>query len=87
MEPALVSNYAKLLQPLVRNYAFIRALPNGMTTARKPGESGVMEKVTREHYLCFFDRFRLEKESKAIVLPSIQTNEAQYHDLFFQRAI
>lgn len=85
MEPTLVANYAKLLQPLVRNHVYIRALPNGMPEAKNPGESGVMEKVTRDHYIRFFNQFRLDKENKAIILPDIQEIDVPYRDMFFQR--
>ncbi len=59
MEPEVVQNYAKHVNRLVKSYILLRNQRSGKQVAKKPGDFGVLEPVTREHYLEFFSGFDL----------------------------
>ncbi|MEA1922170.1 MAG: putative sugar O-methyltransferase [Pseudomonadota bacterium] len=59
MEPDVVENYAKHVNRLVKNYILLRNQRYGKQVANKVGDFGVLEPVTREHYLKFFSGFDL----------------------------
>ena len=59
MEPDVVANYAKHVNRLVKNYILLRNQRHGKQIASKAGDFGVLEPVTREHYLEFFSDFDL----------------------------
>ena len=59
MEPDVVKNYAKHVNRLVKSYILLRNQRFGKQVAKKSGNFGVLEPVTREHYLEFFSDFDL----------------------------
>ena len=59
MEPNVVANYAKHVNRLVKSYILLRNQRSGKQVAKKAGDFGVLEPVTREHYLKFFSGFDL----------------------------
>lgn len=59
MEPNVVENYAEHVNRLVKNYILLRNQRSGKQVAARAGDFGVLEPVTREHYLKFFSGFGL----------------------------
>ncbi|MCK5679862.1 hypothetical protein KAI46_03515 [bacterium] len=59
MEPEVVENYAMHVNRLVKSYILLRNQRSGKQIAKKAGDFGVLEPVTREHYLKFFSDFDL----------------------------
>ena len=59
MEPEVVENYAMHVNRLVKSYILLRNQRSGKQVAKKAGDFGVLEPVTREHYLKFFSDFDL----------------------------
>ena len=59
MEPPVVANYAKHVNRLVKNHILLRNQRSGKQVAVTTGDFGVLEPVTREHYLDFFGDFDL----------------------------
>jgi len=59
MEPGVVENYAKYVNKLVNSYILLRNQRSGKQITQNPGDFGVLEPVTREHYLKFFSSFDL----------------------------
>lgn len=57
MEPRVVQNYAGFVQELVDGYLVLRNAVAGKHLARAEGDVGVVEKITRDDYPRFFDRF------------------------------
>ncbi len=83
MEPEVVENYAIHLKRLVRRYGYIRAVPEGIPTAPKPGAAGTLEKVTKDHYIRYLDTFDLVDESPVALLPHLPGTSNEYRDMFF----
>ena len=83
MEPEVVSNYAHHLDRLVERYGYVRALPQGTFVARRPGEPGVLQKTTRQHYVDYFHNFELLDEAPAEVLPNLPGTLSAYRDMMF----
>lgn len=59
MEPEVVENYAEHVNRLVKKFILLRNQRAGKQVAAKAGDFGVLEPVTREHYLNFFSDFDL----------------------------
>lgn len=57
MEPDIVENYASHINRLVKGYLLLRNQRTGKQVAERPGDVGVLEPVTREHYIRFFEPF------------------------------
>lgn len=57
MEPPVVANYARLVQPLTARHVLMRNSAHGKTVARSAGEHGVLEPVTTEFTIAAFDAF------------------------------
>lgn len=59
MEPEVVANYAKFVNNHVDKYILLRNSRTGKEVAKKPGEIGVFNPVTREHYIKYFNKFEV----------------------------
>ena len=57
MEPSVVANYAKVIQPLVKKYVLFRNSAHGKPVAKKSGKLGVIEPVTADFINKQFDEF------------------------------
>lgn len=66
MEPEVVANYVKVVQPLVRKAVLLRNSVRGKVVASKPGEIGVFEPTTTDHIIRNFDQFELLGRDSAI---------------------
>lgn len=87
MEPHIVQNYAGIAQDIVRKWVYIMAVPEGAGLARRRGERGVLEKVTKDHYLKFFDRFQMIDMSPADFLPRLgKFHDSHWNMLFVRRS-
>jgi putative sugar O-methyltransferase len=83
MEPEIVENYARYLKHLSMRYGYIRAMPEGTSVAKKPGEPGTLAPVTKDHYIRYFDTFKLVDERCAEILPRLPGTLDLYRDMFF----
>jgi putative sugar O-methyltransferase len=73
MEPNIVRNYVRLIQPLTSKYAYLLQLPAGQSIAREKGERyGVLTQTTLEHYIKFFDEFELIQQEDAFIFTGIR---------------
>jgi hypothetical protein len=59
MEPEVVANYASHINALTAEYVLLRNSRAGKRVAKEPGKVGVIEPVTRDHYLRFLEPFQL----------------------------
>jgi putative sugar O-methyltransferase len=57
MEPDVVGNYIRLVQPLTRQYALMRNSAAGKKVAKQEGEHGVLDRVTTDFATTAFDAF------------------------------
>lgn len=66
MEPHVVANYVKVVQPLVRKAVLLRNSVRGKVVASKPGEIGVLEQTTTNDIIRNFDQFELLGRDSAV---------------------
>jgi len=83
MEPDLVLNYLSFVNRNTRNYVYLHEAMKGMAKARKPGEVGVLNPTTLEHYRQGLADFELTDLSDFTMLPSLRSEE--YSRSFWKR--
>ncbi len=59
MEPDIVKNYVRLVQPLTSKYVLLRNSKYGKNIAHKEGEIGVLEPTGTDDIIGYFDQFDL----------------------------
>jgi len=59
MEPHVVQNYVRRVQPLTRRWVLLNNRAAGKPVAGQPGQLGVEQPTVRSHYLGFFSEFEL----------------------------
>ncbi|MFV2051933.1 putative sugar O-methyltransferase [Aliiroseovarius sp. YM-037] len=59
MEPSVVANYVRLVQPLTEKHVLMRNSRYGKALATKAGEAGTFEKVTTDGVIDGFDAFEM----------------------------
>jgi putative sugar O-methyltransferase len=93
MEPDIVENYAKVIQPLVTRYVYLKQYPGGQKIAEKKGEVGVLKRTTIEDYMRVFDEFRMCNRGDAVQISSESPrgnpyiNSKFYDYLLFERKL
>ncbi|MBW4935561.1 putative sugar O-methyltransferase [Marinobacter sp. F4206] len=65
MEPDVVENYSKLVQPLIKKYLLLRNSASGKSIAKTTNDLGVLEPVTTDFIIELFNDFQvLGRESR-----------------------
>jgi putative sugar O-methyltransferase len=87
MEPNVVRNYISILQSLTSQYVYLLQLPAGQQIARHKGERrGVLEQTKLEHYIEYFDEFKLTQLEDAFIFTGIRDLLCSgYSNMLFER--
>ena len=74
MEPDLVLNYLGFVNRQTRRHVFLQENMHGMHQAARPGEHGVLQRTTMEHYRQGLPDFDLVDLREAIDLQRLRTS-------------
>jgi hypothetical protein len=86
MEPHVVRNYIKIIQPITSQYVYLLQKPHGQRIAKEKGEVGVLKQTRLEDYIEFLDEFKLAQQHDAFIFSgSRDVNYSQYVNMLFQR--
>jgi len=66
MEPNIVHNYVRLINRLSPKYILLRNNPEGKNVAQRIGETGVIEKTTKDHYIKYLNGHELIASDKEV---------------------
>ena len=81
MEPDVVNNYIKLIQPLTSRHVLLRNSRHGKKIAPKAGSVGVFEKTSTDSMINQFDQFDLQTKE------SLVYGEVNHKNDFFSEVI
>lgn len=84
MEPEIVLNYLKFVNPQTKNSIFLHELMPGKEKASKKGKHGVLEETTLEHYKKGLQNFTIENISDSFNLMKMNP---KYKFSFWKRKI
>ena len=86
MEPDLVLNYLGFVNRLTSRHVFLQENMHGMHQASRPGEHGVLQRTTLEHYTRGLEDFELADLCEAIDLDHLRTaGQSRYSFGFWNR--
>lgn len=66
MEPAIVRNYASLVQPITRYFVLLRNSQYGKEVAEKPGDIGVLNPVTTDMVIKMLNQFEVIARNSSV---------------------